>query len=500
VLRVLRLSSVFEPRELTPGSVCYDPIGGMQNHVAELTRCLDRLGVSQLVVTSRLAGPAGRVGFGAHGQVIRTGLPVPVLRQAWAPLAAPHALGGRRVDLIHVHCGEDLAALPLARTAALRHGSPVVVTLHLSLRHTLRPTTPRSHMLRAVGSMAQRWLLPGVDAVIALTPSAARLLHHDGIPAGRLYVIPPGYHPALFAAVPGDPFPRVHRPRIAYVGRLAPQKDVGLLLEAFGRLPAGTAGPHLVVVGDGPDRPALQRRAQPFGGRVHFTGFMPHDQIPAVLRHVDMLVLPSLYEDLSSVLIEAMAAGLPVVATRVGGTADLVNDGENGLLVPPRDPAALASAISRVLTDPEAAARMASAARRTATAYAWPDLALKVLQVYRRVTGSRDGALPPPSGRPGLGGTETGEEVMFGEGSAGAVPGPDEVLLAEHVLGDLGRDPAEPGFLDLAGVREQCVTLAGEHRTDIHRGGDALLRLGHLPAHLVGDLHLRHVRAELAQG
>jgi glycogen(starch) synthase len=79
MLRVLRLCSVFEPRELTPAWVAYDPIGGMQNHAAELTRCLDRLGVGQLVVTSRLAGPADTVRFGDRGQVIRAGLRVPVL-------------------------------------------------------------------------------------------------------------------------------------------------------------------------------------------------------------------------------------------------------------------------------------------------------------------------------------------------------------------------------------------------------------------------------------
>jgi glycosyltransferase involved in cell wall biosynthesis len=71
----------------------------------------------------------------------------------------------------------------------------------------------------------------------------------------------------------------------------------------------------------------VQRVPYQFGGRVHFTGFVPHVQVPAVLAHVDLLVLPSLYEDLSSALIEAMAAGLPVVATRVGGTADLVRHG-----------------------------------------------------------------------------------------------------------------------------------------------------------------------------
>jgi glycogen synthase len=230
----------------------------------------------------------------------------------------------------------------------------------------------------------ERWLLPGADAVIALTPSTARLLRADGIPDGRVQVIPPGYDPALFEAGWADPFPGLPRPRVAYLGRLAPQKNVGTLLEAFARLPAAT---QLLLIGDGPDRPALERRAQQFGGRIHFTGFMPHAAVPAVLAHVDLLVLPSLYEDLSSALIEAMAAGLPVVATRVGGTADLVRDGVNGLLVAPRDPAALAVAIGQILSDPVAAARMSAAARSTAAAYAWPDLARRVLEVYQHVSG-----------------------------------------------------------------------------------------------------------------
>src|SRR5205823_542243 len=195
MLRVLRLCSVFEPRELSPAWVAYDPIGGMQNHAAELTRCLDRLGVAQLVVTSRLAGPADSVRFGAHGQVIRTGLRVPVLRQ-----------GGV--------------------------------------------------LLRAAGGTVERWLLPGADAVIALTPSTARQLRADGIPAGRVHVIPPGYDPALFARAAADPFPGLPRPRVAYLGRLAPQKDVGTLLVAFAYLPSGT---RLLLVGYGPDRAALQR-------------------------------------------------------------------------------------------------------------------------------------------------------------------------------------------------------------------------------------------------
>jgi hypothetical protein len=124
----------------------------MQNHVAELTRCPDRLGVAQLVVTSRLAGPADRARFGVRG---------------------------------HVHCGEDLAVLPLARLAARRHHCPLVATIHLSVRHALRPVTARGAVLQAAGGAVERWLLPRADAVIALTPSTAQLLRSGGIPAGR---------------------------------------------------------------------------------------------------------------------------------------------------------------------------------------------------------------------------------------------------------------------------------------------------------------------------
>ncbi len=144
-LRVLRLCSVFEPATLNLGAARYDVIGGMQNHAAEPTRCLDRMGVRQLVLTSRLDGPPGRAGFGRYGQVARTGLRTPLARQAWAAPATRLAPGDRGlVSLVHAHFGEDLAVLPLARLAAWRHGCPLVVTVHVSVRHTLRVTSARS--------------------------------------------------------------------------------------------------------------------------------------------------------------------------------------------------------------------------------------------------------------------------------------------------------------------------------------------------------------------
>jgi 2-deoxystreptamine N-acetyl-D-glucosaminyltransferase/2-deoxystreptamine glucosyltransferase len=388
-LRVLRLCSVFEPAALTAGAARYDAIGGMQNHTAELTRCLDRMEVRQVVITSRLDGPAGRASFGRHGQVVRTGLHIPVARQAWAAAATRDVLGDRGgFSVVHAHCGEDIAVLPLARLAAWRHGCPLVVTVHASVRHTMQVTSARTGLLRVVGGFAEGRVLAGADMVIALTRPAADLWRDEGLPEERIRVIPPGYDPGIFAAAPPDPFPDLSRPRIGYIGRIAPQKDVSMLIEAFGRLQEKAC---LLVVGDGPDRTAAEQQAArtaPLAGRVHFAGFLPHSQIPAVMAHIDLLVLATLYEELPSVLVEGMAAGLPVIASRVGGIPTLVDHDVNGLLVPPGDADALAAAIARLLTEPATAARLAAAARRTAEQYTWPALARQVAAVYQQLTGS----------------------------------------------------------------------------------------------------------------
>ncbi|GAB2573296.1 glycogen synthase [Streptomyces capparidis] len=385
--RVLRLASVFEPLDLTPDWVRFDPVGGMQNHVAELTRCLDGLGLRQYVLTSRLAGPAGRSRLGERAVVARTGIRVPALRQLWAPPALVAALRARGpFDVVHAHSGEDLAVLPVARLAAARHRCPLVVTLHCSLRHTLRDGSPRTALLRLLGGRVERRSVAAADAVVVLTPTAARHLADDGVPPSRLHVIPSGFSPALFAEGRPDPFPGLPRPRIAYIGRLAPQKGVATLLDAHRhcRVPAA-----LLIVGDGPCRPALEARAR---GRAHFTGFLPHTRIPAVLEHIDVLVLPSVYEELGSVLVEAMAAARPVVAGRVGGIPDLIRDGENGLLADPGDPRSFAAAIDRVLTHPSLATHLGETAHRTARPYAWPRLAERVAGVYDEVIARARGA------------------------------------------------------------------------------------------------------------
>jgi glycogen(starch) synthase len=209
-LRVLRLCSVFEPATLPPGAARYDVIGGMQNHTAELTRQLDRLGVHQVVLTSGLALPVGRQGW--------------ALGAARRALAGARRVPGSRFGLVHAHCGEDVGVLPLAWLAAQRHGCPLVVTVHTSVRHTLRVTSPRRALLWLAGGLAESLVLPWADAVIALTRPGAAALGAAGLPAARIRVIPPGYDPGLFAAPGPDPFPHLPRPRVGYLGRLSPQR------------------------------------------------------------------------------------------------------------------------------------------------------------------------------------------------------------------------------------------------------------------------------------
>lgn len=376
-LHLLRLCSVHAlPADPSvPLDPRFDPVGGMQSHTALLAAELDRRGISQTIVTARLSGPRTTHPLGARGTVHRVGLPVPRLRQLWAADALRRVLRGR-YDLVHAHQGEDVAVLPLAWLAARWHRCPLVVTVHCSVAHTLVPARARDVLLRVVGGPVETAVLRRADAVIVLTDLTARRLGTRTAAS----TIPSGVDLSRPRRETADPLPHVPRPRIVYVGRLAPQKAVDTLLRAAVHVPAA-----VVLVGDGPDRPALAALAGRLGiaDRVTFTGFVPHERTAAYLEHGDVLVLPSRYEELGSVLLEGLAVGIPVVASRVGGIPSVVADGRNGLLVDPLDPPGLAHAVGRVLGDPALAERLREEGRRTAARYDWRVLADDVVGVYR---------------------------------------------------------------------------------------------------------------------
>src|ERR671921_1514797 len=366
-IRVLRLCSVFEPppSALVGRGVKFDPIGGMQNHTAELTRALDRRGVVQTVLTTRPPTAPYFQRLGEHARVIRLGFPVRRFRQLYAPQAAIIApILAIRADVVHVHLGEDLAVLPVGAAAARLHRLPLVLTVHTSLRHTLAVSDLRSAVLKTIGGLIERWGEHSAEAVLVITSRLHRLLVSDSVDENRIHVIPPGVNPSLFEGPFEDPFSGVGKPRVLFVGRLAPQKGVRTLVAAAGLLEDPSA--QVLLVGDGPERKALERESKRIGvgDRLLFEGFLTHDRPPAAMAHGAVLVLPSLYEALGTVLLEAMQAALPIVASETGGIPDVVEDGVNGLLVPPGDPEALARAIDRILSDGDLARRLSEGAQQ----------------------------------------------------------------------------------------------------------------------------------------
>ena len=156
---------------------------------------------------------------------------------------------------------------------------------------------------------------------------------------------------------------KLSRPLVVNVGRLVPWKHIDGVIEAT----AGVFGASLAIVGDGPERARLARHAdEKLPGRAVLTGSLPHEDTLAVMKSADALVLNSSYEGLSHLLIEALLLGVPVIATSVGGNAEIITDGKDGLLVPSGDPPALAHALALTLSDTELRARLSTNALQSA--------------------------------------------------------------------------------------------------------------------------------------
>ena len=175
----------------------------------------------------------------------------------------------------------------------------------------------------------------------------------------KLHIVHCGVEPERYA---GDP---AGGKKLLFVGRLAAVKGMPVLLDAMKRLPKDVT---LTVIGDGPDRAALEEQAAPFRERVKFLGYQSQTEVAEALKVHDIFVLPSFAEGVPVVLMEAMAAARPVITTRIAGVPELVEDGVSGVLVPPGDMDALASAVSSVSQDIEMQKKMGVAGRAKVTA------------------------------------------------------------------------------------------------------------------------------------
>jgi glycosyltransferase involved in cell wall biosynthesis len=276
-------------------------------------------------------------------------------RRPWLGLFVPALLAGfvraaRRVDadLVHAHW------LPAGWVAA-RSGKPYV----------LQVWGTDVELARRAPGLA-RGVLQGARLVIAASNELAKSARALG--AREVRVIPSGVHLPAEVGAEADP------PEVLYAGRLSPEKGVLELVEA-------APGLNLVVAGDGPLR-----------GRIPGAqGFVPHAELERLYARAAVVVCPSRREGFGVACLEAMAHGRPVVATPVGGLLDLVVDGETGIVVPPRNPAVLRSALDRLLADPELRRRLGLAGReRARTLFSWDHVTDATLAAYAEAVGTME--------------------------------------------------------------------------------------------------------------
>jgi len=276
----------------------------------------------------------------------------------------------QRADLVHTHT--LAAANALSRLAARAARIPVIS--HLHIENNFRPST--APILRTLDNSTARF----AARLIAVSEDTRRAYEQQGYPK-RIEVVYNGVAlPVNAVRYHNDP------PVIGEVARFCDVKGQRELIQAL----ASVARARLILAGrdlerDGEYQTELEREAERVGvgDRVEF-GF--RNDVGALLDELDVLALPSWTEGLPLVVLEAMAHGKPVVATPVGGTPELVTDGETGLLVPPRDPKALAAALQRLLDDAELSRRLGEAGRRRVEErFSLDAMNRRVLQIYDEV-------------------------------------------------------------------------------------------------------------------
>ncbi len=346
--------------------------GGAQLTLFNLVRGLKARGIPCEVVSGPEEGSEGSI----LPEMRALGVEVTLLprlrrevhpgRDALALLALARHFSRSAPTLVHTHTSK--AGL-LGGLAGRLAGVPAVVYTaqgHIFAAKGAVPSVTDRPRLRPLFLGLRRLAEACSDRVVALTPADLEEQVALGLaPREKYAVLPNGVDPAPFRDLPTKQEARkaLGLPAEAFlvvaVGRLSPEKGQDVLLEALAAVPDRAV--QGVLVGDGPMRPALEARAArpDLAGRVHFLGL--RTDVPRCLASADLFVLPSRYEAQGMVVVEAMMAGLPIVASRVGGVPGILEDGVTALLVPPADPSALAAALGR-RTPPA----MAACARRQA--------------------------------------------------------------------------------------------------------------------------------------
>ena len=368
--------------------------GGQNVHVAALAAALARLG-AEVVVHTRRDDPslpsrveldggwavehvdAGPACFVPKDELLpHMGAFATVLHRHWREW---------RPDVVHAHFWmSGWAALRGARGLRL----PVVQTFHalgtVKRRHQRGRDTSPAERLAIESAIVRR-----AHRIVATCSDEVGELARMGADVDRIWVVPCGVDPARFRPDGPAELRPADRFRLVAVSRLVERKGLADVIAALPDLPGAelvvAGGPPPAGLAADPEARRLLRRAARLGvaDRVVLRGGLPGEAVPALLRSADVVVCAPWYEPFGIVAVEAMACGVPVVASAVGGHLDTVVHGETGLLVPPRRPDLLAQALGGLLADPGGRARMGVAGAARARAwYSWDQVARATLEAY----------------------------------------------------------------------------------------------------------------------
>jgi glycosyltransferase involved in cell wall biosynthesis len=349
------------PRPARPIRVCFliDQLttAGTETQLLALIHNLNRSRVEPFLCLLRGEDAASRALEPDNCPVLRLGVgslrhPATFIK-AWR---LAQFLRRERIDVLELYfLDSTYVGVPVGRLA----GVPYILRTRHNIGHWMTP----GH--RRLGGFLNRF----VTATIANCEACRQaVLADEGAPAASVVVLENGVDLARYLDIPVGDTPRRpdHPRRVGAVANLRPVKGLDVLLEAISAVSASYPDIELQIAGEGELRPALEDRAKELGLSGRFTLLGSIADIPAFLSQLDAAVLSSRAEGMSNAILEYMAAGRAIVATAVGGTLRLIDDGVHGLLVPPGDARQLAQAIERLLRDRDLAVRLGTAARRRA--------------------------------------------------------------------------------------------------------------------------------------
>ncbi len=349
----------------------WDDPGGVQTHVSELAGYLldrgDEVVVLAPVRTAALEPYVRSVGRPID--IPYNASNAPIDPRPWARSAVRRALERFGADVVHVH---EPMSPSTGMWATLEATAPVVATFHSG--------ATRSRLYDLAAPLLRR-VARRIVVRVAVSEAAARVAKTRL--GGRFDIVPNGVDVQRFMrAEPADLGPGT---KLLFVGRLDQRKGFPTAVAAFARVATDRPDLRLIVAGDGPDRSAVDPLPVDLRSRITLLGSVPNVDLPPIHAACDLFLGSAVGgESFGVVLVEAMAAGSPTVASDIPGYREVIRDGIDGVLVPPRDPEAMADAVARILADAELARRLREAGRARAGTFDWSVVGAEVRERYDR--------------------------------------------------------------------------------------------------------------------